>query len=258
MMEGMSLKKRLLICLPIVFAVLLSVVLAACMAQAGKQLDDRIGEENASGDETGEDQMAGAINGYSSGLLFTSNGDGTCALAGIGECTDRDVVVPQRSEKGERVISVASSAFVGSSKIITVTLPTGVTVIGNYSFYGSSLTYVSIPSTVTYIGDYAFSDCSSLTAINVDPGNETYCSVDGVLFDKEKSTVICYPSGKKDGAYTLRLGIKRIASGAFNNCPALKEITFNGSAKEWETVKIEANNNVFDRLTVKFTKTSAK
>lgn len=256
-METMTWKKKLLICLPIIFAAALAITLAACMAQAGKNLDDRIGEKS-SDDGVNPDLLATTKGNYSTGLLFASNGDGTCALAGIGQCRDRDIVVPQRSEKDEKVISVASSAFVGCTQISTVSLPVGITVIGDYAFYGTSLTYISVPSAVTYIGEYAFSDCASLTAVNVDPGNEKYCSVDGVLFDKGRNTIFCYPSGKKDSEYTLRLGIRRIAPGAFNNCPTLTGITFNGTEKEWQSVKIEPNNNVFDRVKVKFANISKK
>lgn len=256
-METMTWKKKLLICLPIIFAAALAITLAACMAQAGKRLDDRIGEKS-SDESANPDLMTAAKGNYSEGLLFTSNGDGTCALAGIGQCRDRDIVVPQRSDKDEKVISVASSAFVGCKQIVTVSLPAGTVVIGDYAFYGTSLTYISVPSAVTYIGEYAFTDCASLAAINVDPGNEKFCSVDGVLFDKGRNTVYCYPSGKKDSEYTLRLGIKRIAPGAFNNCPALTSMTFNGTEKEWKSVKIEPNNNVFDRVKVKFANISKK
>ena len=256
-MEVMTWKKRLLICLPVIFAALLAITLAACMAQAGKKLDDSIGTKS-SYEGANPDLMSAAKGSYSDGLLFTSNGDGTCSLAGIGQCRDRDVIVPPRSENDEKVVSVSSSAFVGCTQLSTLSLPAGTEIIGDYAFYATSLTYILLPSAVTYIGDYAFSDCLSLTAINVDPGNEKFCSIDGVLFDKGRNTVLCYPSGKKDSEYTLRLGVKRIAPGAFNNCSTLTDVTFNGTEKEWNSVKIEPNNNVFDRVKVKFANISKK
>ena len=74
-----------------------------------------------------------------------------------------------------------------------------VTSIGDRAFFGcSSLTSVTIPDSVTSIGPLAFSGCSSLTAINVHAANPNYSSVDGVLFDKNQTTLIQCPGGKPD------------------------------------------------------------
>ena len=53
------------------------------------------------------------------------------------------------------------------SNIAYLSLPNGLTSIGNSAFFASSLTSVTIPNSVTSIGDYAFSDCSSLTTITI-------------------------------------------------------------------------------------------
>jgi hypothetical protein len=73
---------------------------------------------------------------------------------------------------------------------------TNITSIGNEAFSGSGLTSITIPSTVTNIGSGAFGGCASLTAITVDTNNLVYCSMDGVLFDKNQTTLIQYPNGK--------------------------------------------------------------
>ena len=52
--------------------------------------------------------------------------------------------------------------------ISAVSLPQGLTSIGNYAFYGcSSLASIIIPNSITSIGDYAFSTCFSLTSIAI-------------------------------------------------------------------------------------------
>ena len=69
------------------------------------------------------------------------------------------------------------------------------------SYYGRAGSY-TIPDTVTSIGDDAFSGCTSLTAIDVDPVNPSYSSLDGVLFNKAHTTLVAFPGGRA-GSYTI-------------------------------------------------------
>lgn len=66
-----------------------------------------------------------------------------------------------------------------------------------------SATTVEIPAEidnlpVTEIMDYAFSECEKLSAINVSSGNNNYISIDGVLFNKDKTELKRYPAGKSE------------------------------------------------------------
>jgi len=106
------------------------------------------------------------------------------------------------------------------------TIPNSVTNLGNYAFaYCTSLTTVVIPNSVISIGSYAFYDCTSLSAITVGTNNPSYCSVDGVLFNKSKNTLIQYPAGKAAGSYSLPDSVTNIASSAFYGCANLTGIT---------------------------------
>ena len=104
----------------------------------------------------------------SKNLGFASNGDGTCFLRDLENCTDTDVVIPPRSPEGDLVTRIGERAFSNCSDINSVVIPDGVVEIGEDSFsYCSSLTSVFIPESVTRIGNGAFCGCSSLTSISI-------------------------------------------------------------------------------------------
>jgi len=115
-------------------------------------------------------------------------------------------------------------AFIGCTSLKSVTIPEGVTSIGGSAFSGcTSLKSVTIPSSVTSIYSTAFNSCSSLTAINVDSSNAHYSSLNGVLFDKAQTQLVCYPAGKT-GEYTILEGVTYIYGSAFSDCTGLTSI----------------------------------
>ncbi len=89
----------------------------------------------------------------------------------------------------------------------------------------NSLTAITIPDSVTGIGNDAFSYCESLTSINVNENNKNYCSVDGILFNKDKTALIQYPQGKTDTSYAIPDSVTTIGDSAFHRCNSLKSIT---------------------------------
>lgn len=117
-------------------------------------------------------------------------------------------------------------------------IPSSVTRIETYAFNGAGLTSLTIPSTVTSIGSCAFSGCSELStltipasvisieeeafqgmhlkSITVHSSNPAYCSVNGVLYNKAKTTLMYCPQ-KTTGAFTVPSSVTRIAKSAFAN-----------------------------------------
>ena len=69
---------------------------------------------------------------------------------------------------GDSVQRIPANFVIGCSGLTSVSIPTGVTSIGNMTFWNcSGLTSVSIPNSVTSIGNYAFYVCSGLTSITI-------------------------------------------------------------------------------------------
>ena len=104
------------------------------------------------------------------------------------------------------VTSIGNGAFRDYESICKVTIPSSVTYIGEEAFYCTGLSSVTIPRSVAYIGIDAFADCESLKSINVDPNNLYYSSSGGVLFDKNKTTLIQAPCALS-GTYEVPEGV---------------------------------------------------
>lgn len=106
-----------------------------------------------------------------------------------------------------------------------IDIPTTVTTISDYAFYGKAITAASIHQYITSIGAKAFMGCTSLPSIVVDGSNANYSSSDGVLYNKDATTLICYPAGKEDFSYTLPTSVTSIVEGAFAFGTHLRTIT---------------------------------
>ncbi|MBU0714361.1 MAG: leucine-rich repeat domain-containing protein [Verrucomicrobia bacterium] len=123
------------------------------------------------------------------------------------------------------VTSIGDRAFSSCTGLTGVVIPSGVTSIGSEAFYScTSLTSITIPHGVTSIGDLAFFGCTSLASITMDAGNAVYSSVDGVLFNKSKTTLIRCPGGKA-GSYTVPNGVTGIWDSAFSFCTSLTSVS---------------------------------
>jgi len=127
------------------------------------------------------------------------------------------------------VTGIGYAAFYHNTSLTSVTIGSSVTSIGQVAFDRcTSLTSVTIGSGVTSIGQYAFDRCFSLTEFVVDADNSTYSSVDGVLFDKNQTTLIQGPM-RKAGDYTIPSGVMSIGGEAFYRNASLTSVTIPNS-----------------------------
>ena len=167
---------------------------------------------------------------YSEGLYFRSNGDGTCALAGMGRCTAACVLIPPKSPLGDTVIEILPGAFAGS-------------IVGS----------IEIPTTVRTLSAASFSGCERLSYVRVAAGNEALVEADGALYTADGTTLLYCPAGRSARSLTLHKSIKRIAAGAFASCEALDTVYFTGTTSEWHNMIFGDENNALYAARLCFT-----
>ena len=161
---------------------------------------------------------------YSSenGILF--NKDKTKIIRYSPGKSDSSYTIPNS------VTTIDFGAFECCNNLTSITIPNSVTYIYRDAFrYCNNLTSVTIPNSVTSIGDWAFDGCNNLTNITVDIENENYSSENGILFNKDKTELICFLSAKSDSSYTIPNSVTSIGSYAFSGCNNLTSITIPNS-----------------------------
>jgi len=119
-----------------------------------------------------------------------------------------------------------------NTTLTSISLPTTTVAIGTFAFFNcKALKTIFISKLITSIAPEVFWACSAV--ITVDPQNPNYSSQDGVLFNKDKTTLIQCPSSKS-GAYIIPSTVNVIGYGAFSGCKLLTSLTIPASVNSIE------------------------
>lgn len=160
------------------------------------------------------------------------------------------------------VIKIRAWSFQYCSSLPAINIPSSVTSIEESAFNGcTSLSSIKIPASVTYLGKSALSNINAL--ISVDTNNPEYSSKDGILYNKDLTTIIQSPlsisgdliipegvitigeSAFKDcsrlTSISIPASVKSIGASAFENCSSVNSIT----AHALTPINLSASNNVF-------------
>lgn len=152
------------------------------------------------------------------------------------EIVDDHVVITKYTDSTERTEISVPDEIEG--------LP--VTEIADFSLFNAeSLKKITIGKNVETIGEWSMTNNQHLSEFVVDEQNQYFCSVDGVLYSKDKKTIIYFPPAKdiefnKYGdaqnktTYSILDGVETIRSKAFYKCYYVEDITIPSTVKRIE------------------------
>ena len=157
------------------------------------------------------------------GVLFDKNK--TLIMAYAKDKIQPEYVIPNG------VTGITSYAFGGCAGLTSINIPKSVKYTWGSAFNGcTGLTNINIPDSFTVMYDYAndFIGCGSLN-ISVGQNNTSLCDIDGVLFSKDKKTLLAYAKDKIQPKYIIPEGTTKIGTSAFEKCTGLTSINIPGS-----------------------------
>lgn len=261
--------KRLSV-LALVFVMMFSAV------QIVKASETEVQTAGSSGNELNMQLYSDSEKEYSKhGPFYYEIINGEVTIVSCDEEAVGEIVIPAEIE-GYPVTVLADDSFYYCYKISKLTIPSTVTTIGSYAFgcgydyeAGRAFESIFIPASVTSIGYNAFFECSYLKMINVDENNPCYSSDEyGVLFNKDKSTLIRYPIACEQKNYAVPETVKRIEYCAFQHAvveyvsipESVSEIARDSFFTRLKGVSVDSDNQHFsnDEFGVLFDKNKTK
>jgi len=132
----------------------------------------------------------------------------------------------------QSLLVIDREAFYSCESLESIIFPETITTIEYFAFGRCfALKNVRIPASVSSIGQLAFYGCTALKEIVVDENNDYYSSVDGVLYNKDVSVLLQYPSGKENEKYDIPNTVSEIRFYSIENNSILKDINIPDSVK---------------------------
>ena len=187
---------------------------------------------------------------------------GCPSLKSISVGSDNPVFLTEENvlfNKEKTTLFIYPSSRIGE----TYTIPSGVTTLSGSSFSqlanlkhliipdevisaedaidGSSLLTITIGSGMENLGSEPFKSCRALTTITVNEQNQTYSSKNGVLFNKDKTQILCYPRGKTETSFTIPATVTLLTDYILRSADNLTVLTFEGTPESIESYALPSS-----------------
>jgi hypothetical protein len=150
------------------------------------------------------------------------------SLAKIPDRMFQGCIVLTNLKMPKGVKAIGNEMFADCINLTSITLPDSlVSIAGSALNNCSALPELIIPASVTSgLGFTTFcSGCKKLSKFIVAEGNTVYSSLDGVLYNYDKTTILRYPCGNPASLYSFPNTIAEVSVGAFESCVYLASIT---------------------------------
>lgn len=179
----------------------------------------------------GSVKTVGALAFFQSYIEKATIEDGVEILdsAAFRSCGLKEITIPGS------VKEIKDSCFSEIWGLSKVTINNGVEKIDGGVFYGTAIKEIEIPASVLTIDDSAFSGCGMIQTINVAIDNQNYSSQNDSLYNKDKTKIIRYPSGKKDTEFEVPSTVKEIGNSCFSSCGNLGKIQITSNVEKLAT-----------------------
>jgi hypothetical protein len=169
---------------------------------------------------------------------ITSQSDKTVAVTFLEEDVETptyigEITVPPTVQKDDityTVKSIGAYAFYNCSQLTKISIPNVVDSIGRAAFASTALTEFYMPASVSSLSINVFYGCNSLERINVSPDNKTYASKDGVVYNKDFTDLVAFPTGI-GGDFTVPDGVINIVERSFCSNEKLTSVVLPQSVK---------------------------
>lgn len=177
----------------------------------------------------GDEAFAGCTNLKSIKLSSYAFDFGENVFEGCTNVTDIKLDRPTVSYLCENNVLYSRSRYkvlLGKKPTGDVKIPQGILQLDKSAFEKEQgITSLFIPRSINAIDELALAELS-LNEINVDPDNKHYCSIDGVLYNYDKTLLIKYPTNKEAEVFDMPDSVKRISAYAFAGCKSLVNIAY--------------------------------
>ncbi len=125
-----------------------------------------------------------------------------------------------------RVTTIGDEAFARCPNLTSAALPDSVVSVGSGAFAGCELLKtVLIGTGLRTFSPEWFEGCSLLDEIQVASGSTSFTAVDGILFDSTRTSLLFYPSGRSNTAYTIPDSTLTLGASSFAGAAALRHLT---------------------------------
>ena len=153
----------------------------------------------------------------------------------------QDVTLP------DELLTIGEGAFFECSALKHIHFNEGLREIGKAAFYTcTSLEEIILPESVENVEELAFYCCSADTPeVTGVTDIVLHC---GITEIKQET----FPHAHQLKTLTLTNKVTKIGPSAFNDCPNLTDIYFEGTPTEWNAVTVEAGNDALAAATVHY------
>ncbi len=126
---------------------------------------------------------------------------------------------------GYTLTAVTDGAFANDTKLKKLSLSDTVVNVSDGAFNNcTSLEYVYIGSSVAALSITAFEGCSTLKEIEVSGANKNYSSLDGILYNGDKTELVRCPAAIEEEEITVPDTVASVGEYAFENCKGVKKV----------------------------------